>query len=495
MPHGLRLRSNCLQRRPRLDLSPGHSTATSHGAPPPRAGASRGAPPPFYARRRTTAAPHRHGLGHEPHRNTCAGWADDVAVRRDTNSYYVKVKLNPARSDARRRVKPPPGGAVVHSFTGKYLQVLPDNGTTTTRSLYESFAWTALEFRLKVPAADTRALRALVRRRHGRRRRLDVRDDGERRRQCRAPAAWISACLARCRLDGRNTGLFPLRSAACPRGETRRSVPATPRACSRLLLQTRPRAQHTEDAATAEAECTADGGYFQKTADAVGFGATCVAGEGKMEQLAPEWYEFAGQEYGNVMDFASEPWDATCEAQGTGTADSGRDEAVWQLAAGNYVLKFYPREDGTALDAIYLAPFNARNPDSVVLAPGVLDLRRRRGRRCGVSFNDDDDAADGPGRAAVAVGVVLVLLVVAPSRGSFSRPGRRFSARRAEATPRLFRDAGRGPSPPGLTVTTENKMLADPLPPPYVSPQKAIINFSSPAAGFDLRVSPFGTPP
>ena len=80
---------------------------------------------------------------------------------------------------------------------------------------------------------------------------------------------------------------------------------------------------YTEDAATAEAACTADEGYWQTTADAVGFGATCVAGEGKMEQLAPEWYEFAGQEYGNVMDFASEPWDATCEAQGTGTADSG----------------------------------------------------------------------------------------------------------------------------------------------------------------------------
>ena len=131
---------------------------------------------------------------------------------------------------------------------------------------------------------------------------------------------------------------------------------------------------YTEDAATAEAACTADEGYWQTTADAVGFGATCVAGEGKMEQLAPEWYEFAGQEYGNVMDFASEPWDATCEAQGTGTADSGRDEAVWQLAAGNYVLKFYPREDGTALDAIYLAPPGAQNPSSIVLAPGESSI-------------------------------------------------------------------------------------------------------------------------
>ena len=55
--------------------------------------------------------------------------------------------------------KPPPGGAVVHSFTGKYLQVLPDNGDNYNEvHSYESFVWTALEFRLKVPAADTYTL-------------------------------------------------------------------------------------------------------------------------------------------------------------------------------------------------------------------------------------------------------------------------------------------------------------------------------------------------
>ena len=226
---------------------------------------------------------------------------------------------------------------------------------------------------------------------------------------------------------------------------------------------------YTEDATTAEAACTADEGYWQTTADAVGFGATCVAGEGKMEQLAPEWYEFAGQEYGNVMDFASEPWDATCEAQGTGTADSGRDEAVWQLAAGNYVLKFYPREDGTALDAIYLAPFNARNPDSVVLAPGESSICADTSWPAGAASksNDDDDAADGPGRAAVAVGVVLVLLVFALLAGLlfFTPRGRVFleraRGRRAEATPRSYFEMEGGPEPAGgLTVTTENKMLA-----------------------------------
>ena len=66
---------------------------------------------------------------------------DDVAVRRDTNSYYVKVKLNPAQVwTLVDEAKPPPGGAVVHSFTGKYLQVLPDNGDNYNEvHSYESF--------------------------------------------------------------------------------------------------------------------------------------------------------------------------------------------------------------------------------------------------------------------------------------------------------------------------------------------------------------------
>ena len=54
------------------------------------------------------------------------------------------------------------------------------------------------------------------------------------------------------------------------------------------------------------------------------------------------------------MDFDSEPWDATCEAEGVGTADSGTDIASWELEAGDYTLSFYPREDGTCFDAFYL---------------------------------------------------------------------------------------------------------------------------------------------
>jgi len=364
-----------------------------------------------------------------------------IGMASDTSSYTV-TPAQDGRDDVWTLVdeaKPPPGGAVVHSFTGKYLQVLPDNGDNYNEvHSYESFVWTALEFRLKVPAADTYTL--FVRWSGG--------DTGGAGDSMYATMANADGSVVR--------GVPTWRDQKVGIGDT----PGMFSGCC-YSMTTHACPCYTEDAATAEAACTADEGYWQTTADAVGFGATCVAGEGKMEQLAPEWYEFAGQEYGNVMDFASEPWDATCEAQGTGTADSGRDEAVWQLAAGNYVLKFYPREDGTALDAIYLAPFNARNPDSVVLAPGESSICADTSWPAGAASksNDDDDAADGPGRAAVAVGVVLVLLVFALLAGLlfFTPRGRVFleraRGRRAEATPRSYFEMEGGPEPAGgLTV-------------------------------------------
>ena len=62
------------------------------------------------------------------------------------------------------------------------------------------------------------------------------------------------------------------------------------------------------------------------------------------------------------MDFADEPWDATCEANGSNTHDSGHDFPSWYLEEGDYDLRIYAREDGTALDGIYVA-----GPDSVAL--------------------------------------------------------------------------------------------------------------------------------
>jgi len=103
--------------------------------------------------------------------------------------------------------------------------------------------------------------------------------------------------------------------------------------------------------------------YFQTAEAASKFGAQCAVGNGVMEVIRnPQWYLFAGQEAGDIMDFNSERWDATCEAEGSNTADSGRDFAMWSLKKGDYELRVYAREDGTALDGFYFAGPNAEAP-------------------------------------------------------------------------------------------------------------------------------------
>lgn len=102
---------------------------------------------------------------------------------------------------------------------------------------------------------------------------------------------------------------------------------------------------------------------FIDTERAANFGAQCFLGPGIMQIIeAPKWYLFAGQEMGDVMDFNSEPWDATCEAEGSNTKDSGHDFPSWELEKGDYELRVFAREDGTALDAIYMAGPNAGAP-------------------------------------------------------------------------------------------------------------------------------------
>lgn len=107
----------------------------------------------------------------------------------------------------------------------------------------------------------------------------------------------------------------------------------------------------------------ADGRFIDR-ADASAFGVQCIVGGGEMTIVkAPEWYLFAGQEEGDVMDFDSEPWDVTCEAMGSNTRDSGHDFPSWVLEeAGDYELRIYAREDGTALDGIYVAGPNSSAP-------------------------------------------------------------------------------------------------------------------------------------
>eukprot|EP00538_Stauroneis_constricta_P004831 CAMPEP_0119563000 /NCGR_PEP_ID=MMETSP1352-20130426/22188_1 /TAXON_ID=265584 /ORGANISM="Stauroneis constricta, Strain CCMP1120" /LENGTH=443 /DNA_ID=CAMNT_0007611523 /DNA_START=173 /DNA_END=1501 /DNA_ORIENTATION=- len=108
-------------------------------------------------------------------------------------------------------------------------------------------------------------------------------------------------------------------------------------------------------------ECSSE--YFIGKDRASSFGAQCPVGPGVMEFVkAPQWYLFAGQSVGDIMDFAAEPWDGTCEAEGSNTADSGQDFASWELEQGEYDLRIYAREDGTAIDAIFVAGPDADAP-------------------------------------------------------------------------------------------------------------------------------------
>ena len=117
---------------------------------------------------------------------------------------------------------------------------------------------------------------------------------------------------------------------------------------------------------------------------AASFGVQCLVGGGAYTIVrSPEWYLYAGQEAGDVMDFDSEPWDVTCEAEGSNTIDSGHDFPSWVLHETSfYELRVYAREDGTALDGIYVAGPRGRAPALAKrYAKGDSTICERRGGR------------------------------------------------------------------------------------------------------------------
>lgn len=103
-------------------------------------------------------------------------------------------------------------------------------------------------------------------------------------------------------------------------------------------------------------KCNGNKEYFDK-AKASDLDIQCPIGSGAMTFVNdPLWYLFSGRGVNSDKeDFGTEPWDTTCEAQGDNTADSGKDSASWYLSKGQeYELRIFAREDGTALDAIYI---------------------------------------------------------------------------------------------------------------------------------------------
>eukprot|EP00966_Prymnesium_polylepis_P044158 1023533-Prymnesium_polylepis.2 len=175
-----------------------------------------------------------------------------------------------------------------------------------------------------------------------------------------------------------------------------------------------------ENKTTGPADCVRPTGFWLAAGSSFGRGGgmMCEIGHGALKEVrAPRWYLFAGQQYGNVMDFNSEPWDATCEAEGSGTADTGLDLAQWELQAGDYKVVVYPREDGSALDALYFTtPTNTEPPNGLRLTLGDSTTSGCGDtppvpRAPGASSEPCDDGGGGGGGGVSTV--LLVLLVLA----------------------------------------------------------------------------------
>lgn len=235
------------------------------------------------------------------------------------------------------------------SFTGEYVQVLPDD-----RSQYKdiygigSFSMTGLDFELKVTAAGLHT--------------LFLRWTG-------GDAVGGGDSLYVVMRDAQTDALIPGRSTFKKKLVPVDKAPGIAGCCyDHVTHQCHcfNSEQPTPDQ-VAGATCK----VWVPALRAKNYGIMCEAGNGEMVAVTdPKWYLYAGQDSGNVMDFDSEPWDATCEAEGIGTRDTGLDFAAWDLLEGSYRLVIYPREDGTALDAFYLAGPETPPPTGLRLSAG-----------------------------------------------------------------------------------------------------------------------------
>jgi len=116
---------------------------------------------------------------------------------------------------------------------------------------------------------------------------------------------------------------------------------------------------------------------FVNKSYAASLGVTCEAPNHQLERLHnPRWYAFAGKEGGQDFDAWGHSWDASCEAEGMGTKDSGSDFAQWQLKTGEYHLKIFPRETGVAIDAIYVE--GPKSWPASTLTPTLFDHQKHK---------------------------------------------------------------------------------------------------------------------
>lgn len=203
---------------------------------------------------------------------------------------------------------PAPGGACKNSFTGRYLQVLPDDRDTYNELSHEklSFKMTGLEFAFKVdmPGVHTASLRWTG---------GDSVGGGD--------SMYVTVW------DATSGKLMPGVSTFKPSTEDILDAPGKYAGCCYdPITHQCPCFESTEvtNHSAGPPSCVAPKGAWQSIetirtmASAMQTGShrrvqqyRCETGHGELERVSPLWYLFAGQAYGNVMDFDSEPWDST----------------------------------------------------------------------------------------------------------------------------------------------------------------------------------------
>lgn len=303
------------------------------------------------------------GYAESPSPVHCADEKGRIIGLTADSTYHVKLPIdgppggtNPEKWTRQQEVTA--SAPASNSFTGSYMQVLPDDRDTYNEITgYGSFTMTGLEYNLRIfnPGQHTLFLRWTG---------GDTVGGGD--------------SLYVVMYDAQTGAVVPGMTTYTPQVEPITEVPGKFAGCC-YDPQTHAcpcyKTEEVGNVSTGPAGCHA----FWASLDQLsrrfgrrGHARMCETGHGVLDIVeAPTWYLFAGQACGNAMDFDCEPWDATCEAEGKGTKDTGLDFAQWNLQPGDYRIVFYPREDGVAIDAFYLTtPRNNNPPNGLVLNLG-----------------------------------------------------------------------------------------------------------------------------
>ena len=213
------------------------------------------------------------------------------------NTYNIRLPADaPANEEKWTRVdhNSPPAtmAAVDGSFTGSYMQVLPDDRDSYYQIHDEgSFTMTGLEYVMDIATAGKHTLYL----------RWSAGDD-------RGSGDSLYVVMREYATDHIVAGESTLKTSL----EAIDAVPGKFAGCCY------DHSRHACVCHATEQSCES----WQPTERAAHW-ATCPVGAGQMNVVTdPLWYLYSGKTDPTAVSFAAEPWDATCEAAGTGTHDT-----------------------------------------------------------------------------------------------------------------------------------------------------------------------------